>query len=72
MLLPNEELLAQAQAWGFVCGVDERGETVITMDDGDWRIQSKGDRWLLVVRGSSQVSFYPEDVIKFLERRRNA
>lgn len=70
MSLQNEELLAQAQAWGFLCGVDELGESVIMPEADDWRIQSRGDRWVLVVSGASQVNFYPEDVLKFLERRR--
>ncbi len=71
MSLSNEELLSQAQAWRFVCGLDEQGEIVISAPgEGEWLIKSKGDRWLLIVHGLAQVNFYAEDVLKFLERRR--
>ncbi len=80
MSLSKEELLVQARAWGFSCGLDEQGESVITPQEGNWRIQSRrgaspsdsDNRWILMVDGSSQISFYPEDVLKFLKQRRSS
>ncbi len=81
MALSKEELLSQARAWGFCCELDEQGESVIRPQEGNWRILSRPSvsnlgngesRWLLVVDGSSQISFYPEDVLKFLKQRRRS
>lgn len=79
MTLSKEELLSQARAWGFCCNLDEQGESVITPREGNWRIRSISsastlgeNRWLLAVDGSSQISFYPEDVLKFLKQRRGS
>lgn len=79
MLFSEEELLAQARAWGFVCDADSLGNPRISPTDGNnWVLQRRSDpselgktnRWLLLVDGVPQISFYPEDVMRFLERRR--
>lgn len=72
MSLNDEELLQQAQLWGFCCEMDGLGRWTILPPHPipNWNLSQRGDRWVLAVEGTAQVSFYPDDAVKFLDRRR--
>jgi hypothetical protein len=74
MSVNDEELLQQAQLWGFCCEMDGLGRWTIlpTQPSPSWSLSQRGDRWVLGVEGTAQVSFYADDAVKFLERRRLA
>lgn len=73
MFSSDDELLQVAQTWGFQCELNEQGLWCIHPSDLEqrWLLQQRSDRWLLVVDGVAQISFYGEDALRFLERRRS-
>jgi hypothetical protein len=74
MFSSDEELVEIAQSWGFRCIANEQGHWCITPVTGSesWTLVRRGDRWLLLVDAVPQISFYGEDVLRFLERRRGS
>lgn len=75
MSLSNQELLLRAEALGFLTATDKEGNVTITAEGNSrWflalqrtgAVSGGGDRWLLVVQNSPQISFYPEDALRFL------
>ncbi len=66
-----ENLLNQATRWGFVCEVDPVGRTLIySANPHDrWSLELVGDRWLLRINDTPQISFQPLEALQFLERQ---
>ena len=66
-----ENLLSQAQTWGFLCQSDHLGNWQILPQQSTkkWKLQQVEDRWLLLIGDVPQVNLYPPEAIAFLERR---
>lgn len=69
-----ENILSQANAWGFICHSESNGSWQILPQQKNerWKLQLEGDRWLLIVGNVPQISFYPHEAIAFLELRRSS
>lgn len=60
-----------ASKWGFSCYEDDQGNWRIQSKggDGQWYLQQKCERWLLVVNHVPQILFQASEASEFLERR---
>ena len=80
MALSNEELMLRAEALGFSTATDEGRNIIFLKGETRWRLQLQispsvaagPDRWLLIVNGSAQIRFYPEDALRFLMSQRRS
>lgn len=68
----NDSTLSQAQAWGFICDLDNQGKWQILPQQTveGWKLQLVGDRWMLIVNHVPQILCHPSEATEFLERRR--
>ncbi len=67
----SQDILNQADSWGFVCKSEPLGNWKIlpSQKTARWELQQVEDRWLLVVGGVAQVNLYPAEAQVFLKRR---
>lgn len=70
----TENILSQANAWGFICHSEPNGSWQILPQQKNerWKLQLEGDRWLLIVGNVPQISFHPHEAIVFLKLRRSS
>ena len=70
----TENILSQANAWGFICHSAPNGTWQILpqLKNERWKLQLEEDKWLLIVGNVPQISFHPHEVIAFLELRRSS
>ncbi len=68
----TENVVSQARDWGFICNCEPAGpwQIISQQKSQRWKLQSEGDRWLLIVGNIPQISFLPHEAIVFLELRR--
>lgn len=69
--MANEELITQAQEWGFKCETDQSGMTRIfppEKENKGWYLQWEDPYWVMFSQGYASLNFYPEDAVRFLER----
>ena len=72
LTLPDfKSVLSRASAWGFACKSEDDGNCQILPQQQNqrWKLQSKEDRWLLLVGDVPQISLHPDEAIAFLQRR---
>jgi hypothetical protein len=70
-LLMNNQVLNQAQSWGFVCNLSLQGRwQIFPKDQAErWKLQQLEEKWLLTVNDIPQINLLPSEIITFLERR---
>jgi hypothetical protein len=70
-LFMNEQILGQAQAWGFPQEKDSEGNWSIYPQNKieRWRLSQAKERWLLVVDGVPQINLTSKETLVFLKRR---
>jgi len=67
----SQDILNQADSWGFVCKSEPLGNWKIlpSQKTARWELQQVEDRWLLVVGGVAQVNLHQAEAQVFLKRR---
>lgn len=71
--MTNDELISQAQAWGFTCDEGENGEYKLFSSDEknkDWYLIWDGEYWVMFSQGQAALNFFPEDAVQFLSKVR--
>ena len=68
----TEDLVVQADAWGFICECATVGRWQIypTNPQENWKLQRNESRWLLIIKDVPQVSFSESEARLFLKRRK--
>jgi hypothetical protein len=66
-----ENLLSQAEVWGFLVESNRNGnwQVLPQQPTENWKLQQTEDRWLLIIGNVSQVKLNPNEAISFLNRR---
>ena len=62
--MTNEELIVQAQLWGFRCETSSSGTMEIfplEKENKDWHLALQGQYWVMFSQGHASLNFYPED-----------
>ena len=69
----SENLLVQADSWGFVCECATEGKWQIYPANAreNWKLQQVESRWLLIIKDVPQVSFLEVEAQGFLKRRKS-
>ncbi len=71
--MTNEQLIAQAQAWGFHSHEGEDGKLQIFSSKKEnkmWYLAWNGQYWVMFSQGCAVLNFCPEDAVQFLSQRR--
>lgn len=66
----DKHFLKQVAELGFTCQHGQDGSYIHSpVSPQHWRLHQEGDRWVLYVRNIPQIVFYPDEVLKFLQKQ---
>jgi len=71
MSIPAEKQFSmQVAELGFTYQHEPRGNYIRSPEGARaWHLQQQDDRWVLYVRDVPQIVFYPDEVLKFLQKQ---
>lgn len=66
----TEQILIQAQYWGFTTRLDDQGKWQVLpkSETEEWILEEIEDRWLLIINNVPQVNLTDDQALCFLKR----